>query len=128
MLKQEFEDRTNLQVNEEEFNAINAIYMACTNEMDKDAFCADYKKHADSVIVTDLTKRVETLRRVVHYHDRREDEMENYLIDLAHDLDEPSIDRKAEEMWGLYAVITRKIDKGYALDSVQLEYVKNNLK
>lgn len=128
MLKQEFEDRTNLQVNEEEFNAINAIYMACTNEMDKDAFCADYMKHADSVIVTDLTKRVETLRRVVNYHDRREDEMENYLIDLAHDLDEPSIDRKAEEMWGLYAVITRKIDKGYALDSVQLEYVKNNLK
>ncbi len=128
MLKQEFEDRTNLQVNEEEFNAINAIYMACTNEMDKDAFCADYKKHSDSVIVTDLTKRVETLRRVVNYHDRREDEMENYLIDLAHDLDEPSIDRKAEEMWGLYAVITRKIDKGYTLDSVQLEYIKNNLK
>ena len=128
MLKQEFEDRTNLQVNEEEFNAINAIYMACTNEMDKDAFCADYKKHSDSVIVTDLTKRVETLRRVVNYHDRREDEMEDYLIDLAHDLDEPSIDRKAEEMWGLYAVITRKIDKGYTLDSVQLEYIKNNLK
>lgn len=128
MLKQEFEDRTNLQANEEEFNAINAIYMACTNEMDKDTFCADYKKHADSVIVTDLTKRVETLCGVRNYHDRREDEMENYLIDLAHDLDEPSIDRKAEEMWGLYAVITRKIDKGYALDSVQLEYVKNNLK
>ena len=128
MLKQEFEDRTNLQVNEEEFNAINAIYMACTNEMDKDAFCADYKKHSDSVIVTDLTKRVETLRRVADYHDRREDEMEDYLIDLAHDLDEPSIDRKAEEMWGLYAVITRKIDKGYTLDSVQLEYIKNNLK
>ena len=128
MLKQEFEDRTNLQVNEEEFNAINAIYMACTNEMDKDAFCADYKKHSDSVIVTDLTKRVETLSGVVDYHYRREDEMENYLIDLAHDLDEPSIDRKAEEMWGIYAVITRKIDKGYALDSVQLEYIKNNIK
>ena len=122
MLKQEFENLTEMHVSDERFNEINAIYMACTQDVD------DFRKHSHSVIIADLTKRVERLVSLREYYTKQEDETIDYLIDLAHDMDEPSIDRRAEKMCSLRQVITRKIEKGYELDSVQLEYVKDNLK
>ena len=37
MTRQEFEERTNLQVKEEDFDAIHEVYM--TTDHDKDQFC-----------------------------------------------------------------------------------------
>lgn len=128
MTKQEFENLTEMHVDDERFNEINAIYMACSDGIDKQIFCDDFKKHSHSVIISDLSKRVEQLVRFMQYSTDQECETVDYLIDLSHELDEPSIDRRAEKMAGMYAVITRKIDKGYSLDDFQLEYVKNNLK
>lgn len=128
MLKQEFENLTDMHVDDERFNEINAIYMACTQDVDKETFCDDFKKHSHSVIIADLTKRVERLVSLRDYYTKQEDETIDYLIDLAHDLDEPSIDRRAEKMSSLRQVITRKIEKGYELDPVQLKYIKNNIK
>lgn len=42
MLKKEFEERTKLSVSEAEFNGINALYMACGEDIDKDEFCKLY--------------------------------------------------------------------------------------
>lgn len=128
MLQKEFENLTGLQVTEENFNEINAIYMACTDDIDKEAFCKDYKKHGQSLIIADLTKRIERLVMIRDYYTNEESETIDYLIDLSHDLDEPSIDRRAEKMCSLRQVIERKIDKGYTLDSVQLDYIKDNLR
>ena len=128
MTKQEFENLTEMQVTDERFNEIKAIYMACTQDIDKQTFCDDFKKHSHSVIISDLTKRVELLVSLLDYYDKQEGDTINYLIDLAHDLDEQSIDRRAEKMCSLRTVITRKIEKGYELDAVQLEYIKENLK
>ena len=38
MLKNEFEERTGLSMTEEEFNGVNALYMACGDDIDKDEF------------------------------------------------------------------------------------------
>ena len=44
MLRNEFETRTNIRVSEEYFvKVINPLYMS--NDLDKDSFCNDWKRH-----------------------------------------------------------------------------------
>lgn len=66
MTKQEFEKRTGINYAHGEFDdMVNPMYMAA-GQMDKDAFCAEFKKHSDfllnSRIVSHLVAEVETLR------------------------------------------------------------------
>ena len=42
MLQSEFTERTKVQVSDEEFEAINEVYMHC--DLDKDSFCALWRK------------------------------------------------------------------------------------
>lgn len=53
MTQQEFEDRTGKVITSEEYARIEAMYMAAGN-MDKDQFCAEYKKHSSSALVADI--------------------------------------------------------------------------
>ena len=52
MTQQEFEDRTGKTVSSGKYALIEAMYMAAGN-MDKDQFCAEYKKHGASVLVAE---------------------------------------------------------------------------
>lgn len=66
MTQQEFETRTGINYAHGEFDdMVNPMYMAA-GQMDKDAFCADFKKHCASLmnsrIVSELVSEVETLR------------------------------------------------------------------
>ena len=66
MTQQEFETRTGISYAHGEFDdMVNPMYMAA-GQMDKDAFCAEFKKHSDfllnSRIVSELVAEVETLR------------------------------------------------------------------
>lgn len=48
MLQKEFFERTGINLTEQEFNQVHAIYMQAGDNVDKDQFCADWKKHHDS--------------------------------------------------------------------------------
>ena len=61
MNHQEFIERTGLTPTIEEYQAIEAIYMAA-GEMDKDEFCKEYKKCGNSRLVTELFRTVCTLK------------------------------------------------------------------
>ena len=66
MTQQEFETRTGINYAHGEFDdMVNPMYMAA-GQMDKDAFCAEFKKHStfllNSRIVSELVAEVETLR------------------------------------------------------------------
>ena len=66
MTQQEFETRTGISYAHGEFDdMVNPMYMAA-GQMDKDAFCAEFKKHSafllNSRIVSELVAEVETLR------------------------------------------------------------------
>ena len=58
MTQQEFEERTGLKVTGDEFEKVNAIYMAA-GDMDKDRFCADYRKHKDCEIIEVLFEKAD---------------------------------------------------------------------
>lgn len=43
MTQKEFEDRTDMKVNANEFDRVHDIYMACGDDVDKDEFCTLWK-------------------------------------------------------------------------------------
>lgn len=43
MTQKEFEDRTGMKVNANEFGRVHDIYMACGDDVDKDEFCTLWK-------------------------------------------------------------------------------------
>lgn len=50
MQKIEFEQRTGIQLTDEQYKMVENMYMAA-GEIDKDVFCSDYKKHKDSKLL-----------------------------------------------------------------------------
>lgn len=52
MTQQEFTDRTGMTPTPEQFNYIHAVYM--NTRLDKDPFCADWKKHGESRIIEEV--------------------------------------------------------------------------
>ena len=57
MTQQEFTQRTSMEVETMQYAAIEQVYMY--TELDKDAFCEDYKKHGDSVIISHLVNELD---------------------------------------------------------------------
>ena len=46
MTREEYNNRTNADVTEDEFSFINRVYMAAGDSIDKDQFCKDIKTSA----------------------------------------------------------------------------------
>lgn len=65
MLYNEFKDRTNLNVSEEEFQHINAIYMSCGAGIDNPTFCKNYPAVHANPIVEELFQGIERQSRQI---------------------------------------------------------------
>lgn len=59
MTREEFTQRTGIEVETMQYAAIEQVYMY--TELDKDDFCADYKKHGDSVIISHLVNELDSV-------------------------------------------------------------------
>jgi hypothetical protein len=133
MNHQEFIERTGLAPAIEEYQTIEAIYMAA-GEMDKDEFCKEFKKCGNSRLVTELFRTVCTLKG--QYEERlgeiedlhgQKNEMVDFLIDRAQAFSDKELLEKASEMVGQKEVIRRRIVKGYNLWAYETEWMLNNL-
>ncbi len=130
---QEFTERTGLTPTSEEYQAIEAVYMAA-GEMDKDEFCREYKKNGNSRLVTELFRTVCTLKgqyeercnEIQDLHEQKS-EMVDFLIDRAQAFSDKELLEKASEMVGQKEVIRRRIVKGYTLWEYETQWVLNNL-
>ncbi len=133
MNQQEFTERTGLTPTIEEYQTIEALYMAA-GEMDKDEFCKEYKKCGNSRLVTELFRTVCTLKgqydeRINEIDDlhQQKTEMVDFLIDRAQAFSDKELLEKASEMVGQKEVIRRRIVKGHSLWSYETEWMLNNL-
>lgn len=90
MTQQEFTQRTGIEVETMQYAAIEQVYMY--TELDKDDFCADYKKHGDSVIISHL---VNELDKITYESGRAHASLKEYKA-LMQDIAEMLI-RKADE-------------------------------
>lgn len=141
MLKNEFEELTGLSMTEEEFNGVNALYMACGDDTDNGEFFKLYM---------DFEGRLELMRRIEREHQRMKDELEEHKL-LLKEADEirgevatsvleissmsdcdASIRKELERIafWlvGTKEVIKRKVKRSILLSPTEIEYVIDNLR
>lgn len=141
MLKKEFEERTKLSVSEAEFNGINALYMACGDDIDKDEFCKLYMT---------FDGRLDMMHKIEREHQRMKDAL--YEKELMHkeameiisdaadavleignmpeaaENVQAALERKAWWLVGKKEVIKRKAKMGITFSEEEIEYIINNLK
>ena len=127
MTKQEFETRTGTKVTDGAFFYINRVYMAA-GEMDKDAFCKDWRDEyvSKSKIVSYLTSEVESTKGSNEYlrsefvrvskglHDFT-DQMVDFLIIQAEKWSASDLREKAIKMVGIKEYIRRKLEMKFGL-------------
>ena len=127
MTKQEFEERYGKTVNDHVFDNINDLYMSL-DDMDKDMFVRDYKKHEESLILNELYNKVQSLEREIEDVERNNLCLIDMLIKKGSEWDDKEVLDTVENQIGKSATITRKIELGCELSDDDLEYIKHNLK
>ena len=127
MPKQEFEERYGKTVNDHVFDNINDLYMRL-DDMDKDMFVRDYKKHEESLILNELYNKVQSLERGIEDVERNNLCLIDMLIKKGSEWDDKDVLDTVENQIGKSATITRKIELGCELSDDDLEYIKHNLK
>ena len=127
MTKQEFEERYGKTVNDHVFDNINDLYMSL-DDMGKDMFVRDFKKHEESLILNELYNKVQSLERGIEDAERNNLCLLDMLIKKGCEWDDKEALEIVENQIGMSAAITRKIELGCELSDDDLEYIKHNLK
>ena len=142
MTQQEFETRTGIAYQHGEFDDfVNPLYMAA-GQLDKDKFCAEYKKNAtflmNSRIVAGLVAEVENLCSSKHLLEnelqRVADSRAAFMSDTAYTLIEIEAEsgskkarEKAIKLVGMKEYLRRKIELCIALDKEDLIALKDEI-
>ena len=114
MTKQEFIERTGMNVSDEQYGHIENIYYNA-EQLDKDVFCADYKRHHESIIIDTLNENCEELHQKYNHIREEKSEMVDFLIEQAEKWSASDLRKKAIDMIGAEAYIAAKIKKGFDL-------------
>lgn len=132
MTQQEFTQRTGMEVETMQYATIEQVYMY--TELDKDAFCADYKKHGDSVIISHL---VNELDKTTYERGRAHASLKAYehlmkgvaemLIRKAEENMDEELYKSAIDIIGRSECIRYKFDNNLELDKQDKEYIKELL-
>lgn len=136
MTKQEFEARTGLKVNSEDYARIEKMYMAAGN-MDKDLFCAEYKKVGTSVLVAELFRQVLVLKGQLEERNNELDDAVQRRADVAEflvgkaavhkDDDGEDFYRVALRIAGRNACVRTKLEYEYPLNGEDIAFLKSLL-
>jgi len=146
MTQQEFETRTGINYAHGEFeDMVNPIYMAA-GQMNKDAFCAEFKQHKDyllkSRIVGEVVAEVEMLRAKLQNYEHEikaiEASREGVIDDFAYTLIEIAAGtkdletrakarEKAIKLIGIKEYIRRRIELCCELDKEDLIVLRDEI-
>lgn len=133
MTQKEFEIRTGLTVSADEYAGIEAVYMAA-GEMDKDVFCAEWKKIGGSRLVMDLFGEV--MRQRGEIERLKGDEQESrkllgeaaeYLIEKSSERDDNGMRRQACRLIGEREVVMYKLNYDQTLCDEDLVWIREQL-
>lgn len=137
MTREEFETRMGEKVNETTFaEMIHPIYMM--TEMDKDAFCDEYKLHGHSRLLQDIAKYALAQERnannVESHHNAFVDQTTRdkiltaeKLIFIADDTESTEAYDLAVELAGQKYVTSFRVKNGAELNKQDIAYILNNL-
>lgn len=132
MTREEFTQRTGMEVDAMQYATIEQVYMY--TELDKDAFCADYKKHGDSVIISHLVNELDKTtyeRGCAHaslkeYKALMQDIAEMLIRKAEEDMDE-ELYKSAIDIIGRGECIKYKLNNNLELDKQDKEYIRERI-
>ena len=144
MLQNEFEERTKLSVTADEFNGINALYMACGDGIDKDVFCKLYMSFEGRLELLHMIERErQRMKNSLDEHKLLLKECREIVSDAADAMlevvtmitaGEPAgtvtaeLEKKAWWLVGPKELVLRKIKMGMNLTEKDQNYISENLK
>lgn len=121
MMQKEFEERTGMSLTAEEYAKVEKLYMAAGN-IDKDTFCEEYKKVANSKLVEELQTslriaegKVKSARMQLEAAEKRESELGTFLMEQAQILGSSKLRQKAIDLLGAKEYMLRKLKSGTPL-------------
>lgn len=133
MQKQEFIERVKIEVTDEQYQEIEAMYMAAGN-MDKDVFCAEWKKHGQSLLVAELMKQIVVMKGVISANhnqildfQKQKKEEASFLLERAQKFGDIYLLERAVKLVGHSEVIRMKFEKGLPLWDLDRKYIMEKL-
>ena len=127
MQKQEFTQRTGIELTDAEYKEVELMYLEAGN-MDKDEFCKDYKKHHESTLLATYFRQAENLKNKLD--DMRDERsiLVDFLLERAQCFGDIELLNKAIELIGHDKVIKRKIRQNLPLWDEDKQYIVDNIK
>lgn len=122
MTQKEFESRTGMILTSEEFEKINGMYLEAGN-IDKDAFCSDYKEHSNSVLLNIYYEQSERLKNKLDSFRHKQTETAYFLIKKSMVGGDKDMITMAISLIGEQKYIQHKLEKGYNLLAVDKELI-----
>lgn len=121
MTQKEFEDRTGLNTNAEEYAAIEKMYMAA-GDMDKDEFCLCWRQTGKNPLTKILARQVEILKGQLEERNNELDDAQykkkdqaRFLLGKAQAYEDTDFRREAVGLIGEHGVVRLKLEDGYPL-------------
>lgn len=128
MTRQEFTQRTGYTpATEEEYTAIEMMYLEAGESVDKDLFCKEWLKHKDSNLLRIFYRRAMENKEKLNYYDEMRAKTAQLLIRKAAEFDDITMYNEAVKLIGQKRVVLFKIKEGIELNAADLEYITDNL-
>lgn len=120
MTLSEFNERTNAHLTEDQYKPVENMYNEAGN-IQKDQFCADWKKHNDSVLLQEFFAQSERLKGKVDGYRNQINEIALFLVDQAEKWSASDLRSMAIQILGLEKYLQIKLQKGYNLWDIDRE-------
>ena len=120
MTLSECSERTNAHLTEDQYKPVENMYNEAGN-IQKDQFCADWKKHNDSVLLQEFFAQSERLKGKVDGYRNQINEIALFLVDQAEKWSASDLRSKAIQILGLEKYLQIKLQKGYNIWEIDRE-------
>lgn len=120
MTLSEFNERTNAHLTEDQYKPVENMYNEAGN-IQKDQFCADWKKHNDSVLLQEFFAQSDRLKGKVDAYRNQINEIALFLVDQAEKWSASDLRSMAIQILGLEKYLQIKLQKGYNLWDIDRE-------
>lgn len=127
MQKQEFTQKTGIELTDAEYKEVELMYLEAGN-MDKDEFCKDYKKHHESTLLATYFRQAENLKSKLDDMRDERSKLVDFLLDRAQCFGDVELLHKAIQLVGHDKVIKRKLRMDLPLWDEDKKYIIDNIK
>lgn len=126
MQKQEFYQRTGIELTDAEYKEVELMYLEAGN-MDKDVFCKEYMEHKDSSLLATYFRQNQKLKDKLDVFREERFQTVGFLLERAQKYGDIELLNQAIKLVGHKNVILRKIKMGLPLWDYDNEYIKENI-